>query len=99
MDCSPSGSSVHEILQARILEWTAMLSSRGLTNPGTEPAVSALQADSLPPSHLGSLFSDINSSNIFSDQSPKKIKAKINKWDPIELLSFCTVNETVNKTK
>ena len=28
-DCSPSGSSVHEILQARILEWVAISSSRG----------------------------------------------------------------------
>ena len=29
MDCSPPGSSVHGILQARILEWVAMPSSRG----------------------------------------------------------------------
>ena len=29
MDCSPPGSSVHRILQARILEWDAMPSSRG----------------------------------------------------------------------
>ena len=29
MDCSPPGSSVHGILQARILEWIAMSSSRG----------------------------------------------------------------------
>ena len=28
MDCSPSGSSVHGILQARILEWVAVPSSR-----------------------------------------------------------------------
>ena len=28
MDCSPPGSSVHEILQARILEWAAMSSFR-----------------------------------------------------------------------
>ena len=28
MDCSPPGSSVHRILQARILEWAAMPSSR-----------------------------------------------------------------------
>ena len=28
MDCSPPGSSVHGILQARILEWAAMPSSR-----------------------------------------------------------------------
>ena len=29
VDCSPSDSSVHGILQARILEWVAMPSSRG----------------------------------------------------------------------
>ena len=29
MDCSLPGSSVHEILQARILEWVVMFSSRG----------------------------------------------------------------------
>ena len=29
MNCSPSDSSVHGILQARILEWVAMPSSRG----------------------------------------------------------------------
>ena len=28
MDCSPPGSSVHEILQLRILEWVAIFSSR-----------------------------------------------------------------------
>ena len=29
VDCSPPGSSLHGILQARILEWAAMPSSRG----------------------------------------------------------------------
>ena len=29
MDCSPPGSSVHGILQARILEWIAILFSPG----------------------------------------------------------------------
>ena len=29
-DCSPPGSSVHGILQARILQWVAMPSSRGI---------------------------------------------------------------------
>ena len=29
MDCSPPGSSAYVILQARILEWVAMSSSRG----------------------------------------------------------------------
>ena len=29
MDCSPPGSSVHGVSQARILEWVAVSSSRG----------------------------------------------------------------------
>ena len=33
MDCSPPGSSVRGILQARILEWVAMSSSRGSSRP------------------------------------------------------------------
>ena len=33
MGCSPPGSSVHEILQARTLEWAAMLSSMGSSRP------------------------------------------------------------------
>ena len=33
MDCSPPGSSVCGILQARILEWVAMPSSRGSSRP------------------------------------------------------------------
>ena len=33
MGCSPPGSSVHGILQARILEWVAMSSSRGYSQP------------------------------------------------------------------
>ena len=37
MDCSPPGSSINGILQARILEWVALLSSRDLPYPGIEP--------------------------------------------------------------
>ena len=51
MDCSPPGSCVHGILQARTLEWVAMPSSRALPDPRMEPAsrVSlALQAVSFP---------------------------------------------------
>jgi len=33
MDCSPPGSSVHGILQAKILMWVAMPSSRGSSQP------------------------------------------------------------------
>ena len=33
MDCSPPGSSLHEILQTRILEWVAMPSSKESSQP------------------------------------------------------------------
>ena len=44
MDCSLSGSSVHGMLQARTLEWVAMPSSRGSSQPGIQPRSPALQA-------------------------------------------------------
>ena len=39
-DCSPPGSSVHGILQARMLEWVAMPSSRGSSRPWDRTRVS-----------------------------------------------------------
>ena len=50
MDCNPPDSSVHGILQARILEWVAISSSRGSsqTRVRTKSPVSpALQVESL----------------------------------------------------
>ena len=48
-----TGSSVHGILQARLLECVAMPSSRG-SSRHSEPGSAALQADSLCLSHQGS---------------------------------------------
>ena len=45
MDCSPSGSSVHGILQGTILEWVEVSPPGDLPNPGIEPVS---QADYLP---------------------------------------------------
>ena len=47
VDCIPPGSSVHGILQARILEWVAMPSPGHLPNPRIEPRSLALQEESL----------------------------------------------------
>ena len=50
MDSSPPGSSVHGILQARILEWLAISYAKDLPDPGIKPespTVPALQVDSL----------------------------------------------------
>ena len=58
-DCSPPGSSVHGTLQARILEWVAMPSSRGFPQPrdwaqvsciaGRFFAIWATRGDRIPP--------------------------------------------------
>ena len=40
MDSSPPGSSVHGILQVRILEWVAMPSSRGSSQPRDQTQMS-----------------------------------------------------------
>ena len=37
MNCSPSGSSVHGIIQARILSWVAISPPEDLSDPGIEP--------------------------------------------------------------
>ena len=53
-DCSPPGSFVHGILQARILEWVSMPSSRGSSQPRDRTCVSwgsCTAGDSLPLSH------------------------------------------------
>ena len=47
VDCSSPGSSVHGILQAKILEWVAIPSSRDLPDPGIKPRTPTLQAGSI----------------------------------------------------
>ena len=53
MDCSQSGSSVHENLQAITQEWVAITFSRGSSRPRDEPVSPALQGDSSPSEPLG----------------------------------------------
>ena len=47
MDCSPPGSSVHGILQARILEWELFPSPENHPDPQIKPGSPALQVYSL----------------------------------------------------
>ena len=51
MDCSPPGTSVHGISQARILEWVVIPLSSGSSQHRIEPKSPELQADL---SHQGS---------------------------------------------
>ena len=51
--------------------------------------------------NIGKTISDINHSRILHDPPVRvvEIKAKINKWDPLKLKSFCTTKETISKVE
>ena len=53
MDCSPPGSSVHGILQARILKWVAIPSSKGSSQSRDWTQVSLITSGFLPSEPLG----------------------------------------------
>ena len=51
--------------------------------------------------NIGKTLSDINHRSILYDPAPRvmEIKAKINKWNLIEIKRFCTTKETISKVK
>ena len=66
MDCSPPGSSVLGLLQARTLDWVATPFARGYSNPGLEPHLLSLlhcRRILYPLSHLASLSTSTCGSN------------------------------------
>ena len=54
MDYSPPDSSVHGILQAKVLEWVAIPFSRDLPNPGSNPGLPRCRWSIYHLSHHGS---------------------------------------------
>ena len=81
VDYSPPGSSVHGILQARILEWVAIPFSRGSSRPRDGTWVSPLQADSLPSEPPGKPIRELWSIKVF--MPPKIIKGLIDMEFPL----------------
>ena len=79
VDCSPAGSSVHGILQARILEWVAISISRDLPNPGIKPGSPALQADALSSEPAGKPYNPTDVGNLISGSSAFS-KSSLNTW-------------------
>ena len=51
--------------------------------------------------NIGRTLDDINQSKILYDPPPRvmEIKTKVNKWDLIQLKSFCIAKETISKVK
>jgi len=92
MDCSPLGSSVHGILQGRILEWVAMPSSRGSSQPSnwTHVCLRLLHCRQIlyPLSHLESPNKLIAPPNV-GGHHPILWGSKQNKrWREEEFISF-----------
>ena len=67
MDCSSPGSSVHGILQARILEWAAISFSK--------------ETIKLLEENIGRIFDDLNQRKILYDLLPRvmEIKTRVKK--------------------
>ena len=84
MDCSPPGSSVHRILQARTLEWVASSSSQGSARARAPdlPEASAcppslLRAPGCGPSYSNSLAkTGLNGASYHLEYSPERGKAE-----------------------
>ena len=73
MDCSPPGSSVHGISQARILEWVAISFPRGSFGPGIEP---------------GSLVSPALAGGFFTTAPPGKPQTNLQSNIYFNILTF-----------
>ena len=61
MDCKLPSSSVHRVLQARILEWVAISFSRGSSWPRDQTWSPALQTDYLPTEPWGKPMTNLDS--------------------------------------
>jgi len=66
MDCTQLDSSVHGILQARILEWFAMPSSGDLLDPGIE------STSFISPALAGGFFTTSATWEVFNTHVPSR---------------------------
>ena len=99
VDCSLSGSSVHGILQARILEWVAISSSRGFSQPRDQTCVScvspALQAGSLPLAPPGKSQKPLIISGGSVLFLPCPVQQPLDRW-AVAYLNVTTVTKELN---
>ena len=84
MDCSPPGSSVHGILQARVLEWVVMPSSGGSSQPRDRTQVFLhllhWQESSLPLVPPEKPRVTIWYSNFIPRLNPREMRAYLSTW-------------------
>ena len=99
MDCSQPGSSIHGILQARILEWVAISFSRGSSRPRDRTLVSCIAGRILSGLQLQnynnrSLHNNEYRKSIYSVFRSKKMISLNYIWHcrmPEDSLNFCGI--------
>ena len=97
MDCSLPGASVHGILQARILAWVAISSSRGSSQPRDQTHVFQLlqwQAGSLPLAPPGKPQSRLSANPVRATWSPRPFpRGAALSWRAAKRIPRCCGNE------
>ena len=94
-DCSPPGSSVHGVFQARIPEWVAIFSSRGSSQPRGQTLISCVSCRRIlyPLSHLGTkqyiMYFNLK---IRSDQSLSRVGCFATPWVTARQASLSITN-------
>ena len=97
MDCSPLGSSVHGVLQARIVEWVDMPSSKGSSQPRDWTLVSCTEGGLYHLSHQGSLPEIISAPRCFKFLNNSLEQGYCLEWEIRQgdlHVFFLTVNST-----
>ena len=67
--CSPPGSSIHGIFQARVLEWAAIAFSRGSSQPRDRTRVSCIAGRYLPTCATREVYTVAQKGLLFSNSS------------------------------
>ena len=78
MDCSLPGSSLHGILQARVLEWVAISFPGDLPDPGIEPGSPTVQADAVTSEPPGKPREQQEKAQVSKRTNKGENKARIN---------------------
>ena len=83
MDCSLPGSSVHRIFQARIMEWVAMPSSRGSSQPRDGTWVSCTEGrffTTEPPGNPRGQATGSPNTGSCSGEAPRQVSERDTGW-------------------
>ena len=89
IDCSPPGSSVHGLLQARILEWVAIPFSRGSSWPKDQTQVSCIAGGFFTVWATLTFYRMVNSEQLYANEKNNGKKK----------VSFIFKKRTVNSNK